>query len=406
MKDYSRESLALHEKLGGKISVELKVDLKTKKDLTLCYSPGVAEPCKQIANDPEKAWNLTIKNNCIAVITDGSAVLGLGNIGPLAALPVMEGKAMLFKKFGGLDAFPICLDTQDTEEIISTIRRIAPVFGGVNLEDISSPRCFEVEDRLQDLGIPVFHDDQHGTAIVVLAGLINACKLLNKDMDDLKVVINGAGAAGIAIANLLICKDQNPLVCSPVKEIIICDTKGIIHRDRRDLNDLKLHILTFTNRSNMKGTIKDAIAGADVFIGVSSEDLLTTEDVATMAPNPIIFALANPNPEISPEKAYKGGAGVVGTGRSDLPNQVNNVLAFPGIFKGALEARASRITPRMKLAAAYAIADAITGEISRDNIMPSTLDMSVAQKVADAVKAAWFEELDMLKNKQDVNHPL
>jgi malate dehydrogenase (oxaloacetate-decarboxylating) len=405
MKDYSRESLSLHEKLRGKISVELKTDLKTKKDLTLCYSPGVAEPCKQIANDPDKAWNLTIKNNCIAVISDGSAVLGLGNIGPLAAIPVMEGKAMLFKKFANIDAFPICLDTQDTEEIITTIRRIAPVFGGVNLEDISSPRCFEVEDRLQDLGIPVFHDDQHGTAIVVLAGLINACKLLNKNMDDLKVVINGAGAAGLAIAKLLVCKDQNPNICSPVQEIIICDTKGIIHRDRRDLNDLKQHILTFSNPKNLKGTIRDAIMGADVFIGVSSEDLLTSEDVATMAKDPIIFALANPNPEISPDKAYKGGAGVVGTGRSDLPNQVNNVLAFPGIFRGALEVRATRITPRMKLAAAYAIAGAV-GEISRDNIIPSALDMSVAQIVSKAVQDAWLEELDQQKHKTVVDHPL
>jgi malate dehydrogenase (oxaloacetate-decarboxylating) len=405
MKDYSRESLALHEKLRGKISVELKTDLKTKKDLTLCYSPGVAEPCKQIANDPEKAWTLTAKGNLVAVVTDGSAVLGLGNIGSLAAIPVMEGKAMLFKKFGGVDAFPICLETQDTDQLVETIRRIAPMFGGINLEDISSPRCFEVEERLQDLGIPVFHDDQHGTAIVVLAGLLNACTLLNKRMNELRVVINGAGAAGIAIANLINCKDQDPDFCTPVKEIILCDTKGIIHRDRKDLNSLKQHLLTFTNPSNLKGTIRDAIVGADVFIGVSSEDLLTTEDIATMAPQPIIFALANPNPEISPDKAYKGGAGVVGTGRSDLPNQVNNVLAFPGIFKGALTVRATRITPRMKLAAAYAIAEAV-GEIHRDNIIPSSLDMSVAEKVSQAVQKAWLEELELHRLMEVVDHPL
>lgn len=405
MKDYSRQSLALHEQLRGKISVELKIDLKTKEDLTLCYSPGVAEPCKQIANDPEKAWTLTSKSNMVAVISDGSAVLGLGNIGSLAAIPVMEGKAMLFKKFGGVDAFPICLETQDTEEVIETIRRISPVFGGINLEDISSPRCFEIEDRLQDLGIPVFHDDQHGTAIVVLAGLLNACKLLNKNMRELRVVINGAGAAGIAIANLLNCKDQDPDYCNPVKEIILCDTKGIIHRDRRDLNPLKQHLLTYTNPRNQKGTVRDAIKDADVFIGVSSEDLLTSEDITTMAPQPIIFALANPNPEISPDNAYKGGAGVVGTGRSDLPNQVNNVLAFPGIFKGALAVRATRITPRMKLAAAYAIADA-AGELHRDNIIPSSLDMSVADKVATAVQQAWHEELELLQLMEVVDHPL
>jgi malate dehydrogenase (oxaloacetate-decarboxylating) len=405
MKDYSRESLALHEQLKGKISTELKIDLTCKKDLTLCYSPGVAEPCRQIANDPEKAWTLTVKGNMIAVISDGSAVLGLGNIGPLAAIPVMEGKAMLFKKFGGLDAFPICLDTQDTDQLVDTIRRLAPVFGGINLEDISSPRCFEVEERLQDLGIPVFHDDQHGTAIVVMAGLFNACKLLNKKMSDLKVVINGAGAAGIAIANMLHCKDQDPDICTPVKEIILCDTKGIIHRDRKDLNEIKQYLLTFTNKNNKKGTIRDAIKGADVFIGVSTENLLDSEDIATMAEKPIIFALSNPNPEISPDKAYEGGAGVVGTGRSDLPNQVNNVLAFPGIFKGALRVRATRITPRMKLAAAYAIADAV-GEISRDNIIPSTLDLSVADKVADAVENAWMEELELNRLMEIVDHPL
>ena len=390
MKDYSRASLALHERLKGKIEVTLKQDLETQMDLILSYSPGVAEPVKQIANDPEKVWSLTMKQNTVAVITDGSAVLGLGNVGPEASLPVMEGKCMLFKKFAGIDAFPICLDTQDKDEIIETIKRIAPVFGGINLEDISSPRCFEIEAELQNLGIPVFHDDQHGTAIVVLAGLINACKLLKKDFRELRVVINGAGAAGVAIARLLMCVDVNTTICMPVKEIILCDTKGILHRQRNDLTELKLEVLRYTNPNNMKGTVRDAIKDADVFIGVSSEDLLTTEDITTMAKDPIIFALANPNPEIMPEQAYAGGAGAVGTGRSDLPNQVNNVLAFPGIFRGALDVRAKQITTRMKIAAAYAIANCVTEqELSRDYIIPGTLDFSVAEKVAQAVREAW-----------------
>lgn len=405
MKDYSRASLALHEKLRGKIGIELKAELNTKEDMTLCYSPGVAEPCLQIANDPEKAWDLTIKGNTVAIVTDGTAVLGLGDIGPTAALPVMEGKAMLFKRFGGVDAFPICLDTQDTEEIVRTVKLLSPTFGGINLEDISAPRCFEIEDKLQDMGIPVFHDDQHGTAIVTLAGLINACKLLNKDIKDLRVVVNGAGAAGIAISNLLNGKDQDPDVFTPVKEIIICDSKGIIHKDRRDLNDFKRYLLTFSNPNNIKGTVKDAIVDADVFIGVSVEDVLNKHDIQKMAKDPIIFALANPNPEITPQEAYDGGAGVIGTGRSDLPNQVNNVLAFPGIFKGALRAKASRITPRMKLAAAYAIASEV-GDISRDNIIPSSFNMAVADKVADAVEKAWKEEIEIIKLMESVNDPL
>ncbi len=405
MKDYSRESLLLHEKLRGKISIELKTDLNTKDDMTLCYSPGVAEPCLQIANDPDKAWDLTIKGNTVAIVTDGSAVLGLGNIGPAAALPVMEGKAMLFKRFGGVDAFPICLDTQDTDEIVRTVKLISPGFGGVNLEDISAPRCFEVEDKLQDLGIPVFHDDQHGTAIVTLAGLINACKLLHKKIKNLRVVVNGAGAAGIAIANLLNGKDQDPDVFTPVREIIICDSKGIIHKDRKDLNDFKRYLLTFSNPNNIKGTVKDAIVDADVFVGVSVENILNKHDIERMAKDPIIFALANPNPEISPKEAYEGGAGVIGTGRSDLPNQVNNVLAFPGIFKGALRAKASRITPRMKLAAAYAIAGEV-GEISRENIIPSSLNLIVADRVADAVEKAWKEEVEIIRLMESVNDPL
>ncbi len=402
MKDYSRESLELHQKLQGKISISLKTDLKTKKDLTLCYSPGVAEPVRQIANDEEKVWDLTIKGNCVAVVTDGSAILGLGNLGPEAAIPVMEGKAMLFKKFANVDAFPICLATQNTEEIIQTIRNIAPVFGGINLEDISSPRCFEIEERLQTLGIPVFHDDQHGTAIVVLAGIINACKLLKKNIAELNVVINGAGAAGLAISKLLMCHDVDNSFCTSVKQIVMCDTKGIIHKDRSDLNDFKREILKYSNRENIKGTLKDALRGSDVFIGVSQGDLLSTTDVQTMNPLPIIFALANPNPEISPEKAYKGGAGVVGTGRSDVPNQINNVLAFPGIFRGALDIRARRITARMKVAAAYAIAECVT-DLHRDNIVPSTLDMNVAKVVAAAVKQAY---LDDIKNMETPKHAL
>lgn len=402
MKDYSRESLSLHEKLRGKISISLKTDLKSKKDLTLCYSPGVAEPVRQIANDIEKVWDLTIKGNMVAVVSDGSAILGLGNLGPEAAIPVMEGKAMLFKKFAGVDAFPICLATQNTEEIIQTIKNIAPVFGGINLEDISSPRCFEIEDRLQSLGIPVFHDDQHGTAIVVLAAIVNACKLLDKNIADLNVVINGAGAAGLAITKLLMCHQIDKSVCTPVKQIVMCDSKGIIHKDRADLNDFKREILKFTNPNNTKGTLKDALVNADVFIGVSQANQLTTEDVMTMNSQPIIFPLANPVPEISPEKAYKGGAGVVGTGRSDIPNQINNVLAFPGIFKGALEIRARRITPRMKVAAAYAIANCVT-DLHRDQIIPSTLDMNVANVVAQAVKDAYLEDI---KHMETPKHAL
>lgn len=402
MKDYSRESLSLHEKLRGKISISLKTDLKSKKDLTLCYSPGVAEPVRQIANDIEKVWDLTIKGNMVAVVSDGSAILGLGNLGPEAAIPVMEGKAMLFKKFAGVDAFPICLATQNTEEIIQTIKNIAPVFGGINLEDISSPRCFEIEDRLQSLGIPVFHDDQHGTAIVVLAAIVNACKLLDKNIADLNVVINGAGAAGLAITKLLMCHQIDKSVCTPVRQIVMCDSKGIIHKDRADLNDFKREILKFTNPNNTKGTLKDALVNADVFIGVSQANQLTTEDVMTMNSQPIIFPLANPVPEISPEKAYKGGAGVVGTGRSDIPNQINNVLAFPGIFKGALEIRARRITPRMKVAAAYAIANCVT-DLHRDQIIPSTLDMNVANMVAQAVKDAYLEDI---KHMETPKHAL
>lgn len=392
--DYAEDSLNLHRYLKGKIGIRNKMDVRTQEHLALVYSPGVAAPCLAIEKDPNSVWEYTMKSNCVAIVTDGSAVLGLGNLGAAAALPVMEGKAMLFRRFGQINAFPICLDTQDVDEIVETVRRIAPVFGGINLEDIAAPRSFEVEERLQDLGIPVFHDDQHGTAIVVLGALINAAKLVNKRLEELKVVINGAGAAGIAIAKLLRCVEhgEDNSQCIPVRDIVMCDSKGIIHRDRDNLNDAKKQALGFTNFDNQKGTIKDAIVDADVFIGVSMGNLLDRNDIQTMAKDAIIFALANPTPEIMPEEAYAGGAAIVGTGRSDLPNQVNNVLGFPGIFRGALDARAKQITPNMKLAAAYAIADSISNP-SRDMIIPPALDEVVAYKVAHAVKEAALIDL-------------
>lgn len=393
--DYFEESLHLHSYLKGKIGVRNKMDVRTQEHLSLVYSPGVAAPCLEIQKNPESVWEYTMKSNSVAIVTDGSAVLGLGNLGAEASIPVMEGKAMLFRRFGRINAFPICLDTQNVDEIVETVRRIAPVFGGINLEDIAAPRSFEVEERLQDLGIPVFHDDQHGTAIVVLGALINAAKLVGKRLEDLSVVINGAGAAGIAIAKLLRCVDhgENDSVCTPVKEMIICDSKGIVHRDRDNLNNAKTQALSFTNLGNKKGSLKDALVGADVFIGVSMGNLLTTEDIQTMAKDSIIFALANPTPEIMPEEAYKGGAAIVGTGRSDLPNQVNNVLGFPGIFRGALDARAKQITPNMKLAAAYAIAESISSP-SKDMIIPPALDEVVAYKVAKAVKEAALKDME------------
>ncbi len=387
------ESIQLHKTLRGKITVRNKMDVRTTDDLAKVYSPGVAAPCEAIAADKSKVYDYTLKGNCVAIVTDGSAVLGLGNIGPEAALPVMEGKAMLFKKFADIDAFPICLATQDTEEIIKTVRYLAPTFGGVNLEDIAAPHCFEIERRLQDIGIPVFHDDQDGTAIVVLAGLINAAKLVGKSLFDLKVVVNGAGAAGTAITRLLRCQGygDESASCMSVKDVIACDSKGIISRHRTDLNEEKAHLLDYTNVSNIGGSLQDALQGADVFIGVSKGNLLTAADVQTMASNAIIFALANPIPEIMPDEAKKGGAAIVGTGRSDLPNQINNVLGFPGIFRGALDARASRISPAMKLAAAYAIADHLR-EPSFDHIIPATLDPAVAHRVAEAVRQAALAE--------------
>lgn len=384
MTDYNKKSIDLHLKLKGKIELTNKATVKSKEDLAVVYSPGVAEPCLEIQADPEKAYAYTIKSNTIAVVSDGTAVLGLGNIGPKAAIPVMEGKAMLFKQFGGINAFPICLDTQNSQEIIDTVKRIAPVFGGVNLEDISAPRCFEIEAALQDLGIPVFHDDQHGTAIVTLAGILNSCKVLNKKINELKVVINGAGSAGVAIAKLLRCISLDPNSCLSVKEIIICDSKGIISELRDNLNPTKQELLKFSNPNNVEGSLLDAIKNADVFIGVSKGDLLKADNIKTMNTNPVIFALANPTPEIMPEEAYKGGAAIVATGRSDYPNQVNNVLVFPGIFKGALAARAKRITPEMKLAAAYALAGYVQNP-TKDRIIPSSFDEGIAEKVANAV---------------------
>lgn len=390
--DYFEESLNLHRSLKGKIRVSAKMDVRSKDDLSLVYSPGVAAPCRAIEANPEDVYKYTIKSNTVAIVTDGSAVLGLGDIGALASIPVMEGKAMLFKRFANIDAFPICLDTNDVDKIVETVKLISPVFGGVNLEDISAPRSFEVERRLQDIGIPVFHDDQHGTAIVTLAGLMNSCKLVGKNMKNLKVVINGAGAAGIAIARLLKSVDNpdSPLAM-PVKEVVMCDSKGIIHAGREGLNKFKIEALEFTNPDNKTGSLKDALVGADVFIGVSVGNLLDRHDIATMARDSIIFAMANPTPEIMPDEAKAGGAAIVGTGRSDLPNQINNVLGFPGIFRGALDARAPRITPNMKLAAARAIADHIRMP-TVNSVIPPTLDEQVAWRVADEVRRVAEEE--------------
>ncbi len=380
-------SLIVHEELKGKLGVYSKVHINDVHSLSVAYTPGVAEPCRRIAKNQEEVWRYTMRSNTVAVVTDGSAVLGLGNIGPYAALPVMEGKAVLFREFAEIDSWPICLDTQDTEEIIKAIRYLAPVFGGINLEDIASPRCFEIEDRLQDLGIPVFHDDQHGTAVVLLAALLNASKVVGKNFFDLRVVINGAGAAGIAIAKLLSCQDQES-DCVAVKDIILCDTQGVIHKNRKDLNEVKKNLLTFTNKNNIEGNLLDAMKGANVFIGVSQANLLTEQHIRTMAKDPIIFALANPVPEIMPDKAKEYGAAVVGTGRSDFPNQINNVLAFPGIFRGALDVRAKRITNKMKLEAARALARTVT-EVTPDKVVPSPFERSAAYAVAEAVRKAY-----------------
>lgn len=377
-KDYAQLALESHKKYQGKISVESKFPLETKDDLSIAYTPGVAKPCEEIAEDKEKAYDYTAKGNLIAVVSDGSAVLGLGNIGPEAALPVMEGKAVLFKKFGGVDAVPIVLDTQDTEEIIQAVKMIAPTFGGINLEDISAPRCFEVEQRLKEaLPIPVFHDDQHGTAIVTLAGMFNAAKITGKTCGDLHVVVNGSGAAGVAIVKLLFT--------AGAKDVIMCDSKGIIHEERDDLNPVKQEMSKITNKSQRKGGLKDALAGADVFIGVSAPGVLTEEMIKGMNADPIIFAMANPVPEIMPDKALAAGAKIVATGRSDFANQVNNVLAFPGLFRGALDARISNLTTEMFVAVARAIADCVE-EPNTELIIPSPFDERVPGRVAEAVR--------------------
>src|SRR3989344_1421595 len=383
------EALDLHKKLRGKLEIKSRVKITSKKDLSLAYTPGVAEPCKKIAENKELVYEYTNKWNTVAVISDGSAVLGLGNIGPLAGLPVMEGKSLLFNELAGIDSFPIIIETQDSKELIQIIKNIAPVFGGINLEDISAPRCFEIEEALQNIGIPVFHDDQHGTAIVVLAALINACKVAEKKLSDVKVVINGAGAAGTAVAKMLLCIGHEKNACTPVKDIIMCDSKGIISKDRDDIkNNLsKVELAKLTNKNNTKGALSDAIKGADIFIGVSVANVLNEKMIISMNKKPIIFAMANPVPEVMPDDAKKWGAFIIATGRSDFPNQVNNVLAFPGIFRGALDARAKQITNKMKIAASYALSSYIK-EPTIENIIPSALDKSVAKVIAEAVKKA------------------
>ena len=387
MADYFERSLIVHEQLRGKIGIYSKVPVETADDLSIAYTPGVARPCEVIAKDPSKARELTIKRNAVAVVSDGSSVLGLANIGAEAAIPVMEGKALLFKEFANIDAWSICLATQDVDEIVNTVRWIAPVFGGINLEDISAPRCFEIEARLQDLSIPVFHDDQHGTAIVLLAALINAGKVLGRDPADMRVVINGAGAAGTAIARLLRCVGHDPNVCVPVRELVVCDSRGAIHRGRDNLSPYKQELLGYTNRANRTGTLQEVIEGCDVFIGVSKGNLLSGGDVRRMADDSIILAMANPIPEIMPDVAKEAGAAIVGTGRSDFPNQVNNVLAFPGIFRGALDAGASEISETMKIAAAHALAAACENP-EPERILPDPLDRTVAPRIAAAVCAA------------------
>ena len=374
------KALELHEKLQGKLETVSKTPVRTREDLALVYTPGVAEPCKVIAKDPAAAYTYTMKANTVAVVSDGSAVLGLGNIGPKAAMPVMEGKAVLFKEFGGVNAVPICLDTQDTEEIIKAVTWLAPAFGGINLEDISAPRCFEIEERLKEtLDIPVFHDDQHGTAIVVLAGIINALKVVGKKKEDCRVVVNGAGSAGVAITRLLITYGFS--------NIIMCDKSGILCDGAEGLNWMQEKMVKRTNLAHETGSLADALKGADIFVGVSAPGIETEDMVASMNSDAILFAMANPVPEIMPDLAKKAGARVVGTGRSDFPNQVNNVVAFPGIFRGALEGHAKQITDKMKLAAANAIAALVSDEeLNENNIMPEAFDPRVADVVADAVK--------------------
>lgn len=376
--NYKELSLALHEKHKGKLSINSKVPVKNKDDLSTAYTPGVAEPCMHIYKNKEDIYKYTIKSNTVAVITDGSAVLGLGNIGPEASLPVMEGKCVLFKEFAGVDAFPIAISTQDVEEFIKTVKLISPIFGGINLEDISAPRCFEIESRLKkELPIPVMHDDQHGTAVVVLAGLINSLKITKKSKDS-KIVVCGAGAAGTAVIKLLLKYG--------FKDIIALDSQGIISRSRTDLDDAKKELTKITNKNNLQGSLKDAIKNRDVFIGLSAKNLLNSNDIKTMNKDSIIFAMANPDPEIMPDEAKKGGAKIIATGRSDFPNQINNVLAFPGIFRGALDARTKNITDEMKIKAAEALASHVKNP-SENKIIPNAFDLGVSEVVANAVKS-------------------
>ena len=381
-KNFAELALTMHEENGGKVSISSKVEVKCKDDLSTAYTPGVAEPCLKIKENKDNVYKYTCKSNMVAVVSDGTAVLGLGNIGASASIPVMEGKAILFKEFGNVDAFPICIDTMDIDDIVKTVKLLEPVFGGINLEDINSPRCIEIENRLkEELDIPVFHDDQHGTAIIVSAGIINAAKLANKKIEDLEIVINGAGSAGMAIAKMLLNLN--------VKNIVLCDINGAIHEDSEDINWAQRGMLAVTNKYGEKGTLADVIKNKDVFIGVSAPKMVTKEMVSTMAEKAIVFAMANPTPEIFPDEAKMGGAFIVGTGRSDFPNQVNNVLAFPGIFRGALDVRAKEINEEMKVAAAYAIANVVSDdELSPEYVLPDAFNKKVVENVAKAVREA------------------
>jgi malate dehydrogenase (oxaloacetate-decarboxylating) len=386
MDDFDHDSIAMHAELHGKLAVASKVALRNRRDLSLAYTPGVAAVCHEIHRHPGRVFDLTLKHNTVAVVSDGSAILGIGNLGAEAAIPVMEGKAILFKEFADVDAFPICVASQDIDEIVHAVRLIAPVFGGINLEDISAPRCFEVEARLQDLGIPVFHDDQHGTAIVVLAALLNALKVTGKKLEECTIVFSGSGAAAIACARLLLNCGQSGLI--PIAgDIVLCDSKGIVNKERSDLNPYKRDLAERTNRRQLRGGLADAVRGADIFIGLSQPGLLSFDMVKTMRPHPIILAMANPVPEIMPDVAQAAGAAVIGTGRSDFPNQINNVLAFPGVFRGALDASARVINDEMKIAAVQALAGYVL-EPTPERVLPDPLDKRVATRIATAVAAA------------------
>ncbi len=381
-KNFAQLALEMHENHGGKVSIQSKVEVKCKDDLSTAYTPGVAEPCLKIKENPEDVYKYTCKSNMVAVVSDGTAVLGLGNIGAAASIPVMEGKSILFKEFGNVDAFPICINTIDIDDIVKTVKLLEPVFGGINLEDINSPRCIEIENRLkEELDIPVFHDDQHGTAIIVSAGILNAVKLSGKKIEDLEIVINGAGSAGMAIAKMLLNLN--------VKNVVLCDINGAVHKDSADINWAQKEMVKVTNKYGEKGSLVDIIKDKDVFIGVSAPKMVTKEMVETMADKPIVFAMANPTPEIFPDEAKAGGAFIVGTGRSDFPNQVNNVLAFPGIFRGALDVRAREINEEMKVAAAYAIANVVSDEeLTPDYVLPDAFNKNVVENVAKAVREA------------------